>query len=101
FTAPTPLITASAPVQGPTPGEHQIEIGAKLTSALRCVAKENGITLNTFVQGAWGLLLSRYSGEEEVVFGAVRACRRSTVPGAERIMGVCINTVPVRVRVPG
>jgi len=99
FTAPTPLVTASASVQGPSQGEQRMEIGTELTAALRSVAKENGITLNTFIQGAWGLLLSRYSGEEEVVFGAVRACRRSTVPGAEAVAGLFINTVPVRMRV--
>ncbi len=45
------------------------------------------------------MLLSCYSGEEEVVFGAVRACRRSTVPGAKAMAGLFINTVPVRMRV--
>ena len=99
FIATTPLIAASASVQGLPQGEQQIEIGAELTAALRRVAKENGITLNTFIQGAWGLLMSRYSSEEEVVFGAVRACRRSTIPEADVMAGLFINTVPVRMRV--
>jgi amino acid adenylation domain-containing protein len=51
---------------------------------------------------AWGLLLGRYSGATDVIFGETRACRRSTVSGAERILGCCINTLPLRVRVmPG
>jgi len=67
-------------------------------SALKTFAKENGLTLNTLVQGAWALLLGRHSGTEDVVFGAVRAGRRSTVPDADSIVGLFINTVPVRAR---
>jgi non-ribosomal peptide synthetase component F len=51
------------------------------------------------VQAAWSIVLSRHSGEEEIVFGAVRACRRIPVEGADSIIGLFINTVPVRVTV--
>ena len=47
------------------------------------------------------MVLSAFSGEDDVVFGEVRACRLSSVPDAERIIGLLINTVPVRARVPG
>src|SRR5262249_33717516 len=46
--------------------------------------------------GAWAVLLGRYSGEEDVVFGATRACRRSGLEGADTMVGVLINTLPVR-----
>ncbi len=59
------------------------------------------MTFNTLVQGAWSLLLSLYSGRDDVVFGATRACRRSSVDGAESMVGLLINTLPVRVRVDG
>jgi non-ribosomal peptide synthetase component F len=67
---------------------------------LQSLAKEHQLTLNTLVQGAWALLLSRYSGETDVVFSATKSCRRSTIAGAESMVGRFINTLPVRVSVP-
>lgn len=104
FTRPTRFNTSltSSSESSSQPGdraEQEFRLSETQTSALRLLAKEHDLTLNTLVQGTWALLLSRYSGEEEVVFGATRACRRSTVPNAESIVGVCINTLPVRVRV--
>jgi amino acid adenylation domain-containing protein len=103
FTAPTPLTVARSGDQGPDNGEirgeQEIKLSEAATAALRSLAQANNFTLNTVVQGAWALLLSRYSGEEDVVFGAIRACRRSTIEGAESIAGLFINTVPLRVRV--
>ncbi|MBI0301259.1 non-ribosomal peptide synthetase, partial [Streptomyces sp. PRKS01-29] len=57
-----------------------------------------GLTLNTLVQGAWGILLGRLTGREDVVFGATVAVRPVELAGAESLVGLCINTVPVRVR---
>src|SRR5581483_11620216 len=51
------------------------------------------------IQAAWALLLSRYTGEEDVVFGLTRSCRRSGLDGADKIMGLLINTVPVRTQI--
>jgi len=82
-------------------GEQRMALSEAVTDALKTIARENKLTLNTLLQGAWALLLSRYSGEEDVVFGAVRACRRSTVEGAESIVGLFINTAPLRVKVSG
>ena len=45
------------------------------------------------------ILLSSYTDSEDVVFGAMRACRRSSVPGSESMVGLLINTLPVRARV--
>ncbi|MBE0546008.1 MAG: amino acid adenylation domain-containing protein [Verrucomicrobia bacterium] len=100
FTAPTPLTVAHATREdvGETK-EQEIQLSGAVTNALNSLAKKNNFTLNTVVQGAWALLLSRYSGEADVVFGAVRACRRSTVEDAKSIAGLFINTLPVRVRV--
>ncbi|HYW07942.1 MAG TPA: condensation domain-containing protein, partial [Longimicrobium sp.] len=70
------------------------------TAALATLAEAAGFTLNTVVQGAWALLLARYTGLDDVAFGAVRSGRRSSVPGAGEIVGPFFNTVPVRVRVP-
>jgi amino acid adenylation domain-containing protein len=102
FTSPTPLIGGHSAYAN----EHQqyteqeVQLPTALTDALRALAKAQGVTLNNLVQGVWALLLSRYSGEEEVVFGATRACRSSTLEGAEAIVGPFFNTLPMRVKTP-
>lgn len=80
--------------------EQETQLSDALTSRLSSIAEQHQVTLNTMVQGAWALLLSRYTGEDDIVYGAVRACRRSTVEGAGSIVGLFLNTLPVRVRVP-
>lgn len=80
-------------------GERELQLTESLTSRLNAAAKQHNLTLNTLVQGAWALLLSRYAGADDVVFGAVRACRQSTIKGAGSIVGLFLNTLPVRVRI--
>ena len=101
FTAPTPLAIAHVS-NGETQirGEQQISLSEVATATLKGLAKNNNLTLNTLAQGAWAVLLNRYGGQEDVVFGAVRAGRHSTIDGADSIVGLCINTIPVRVHVP-
>ncbi|MGH9901127.1 MAG: condensation domain-containing protein, partial [Pyrinomonadaceae bacterium] len=106
FAAPTPLVAAAphkahatSPEDGR--GEQQAKLSADVTAALGSLSREHYLTLNTIVQGAWALLLSRYSREDDVVFGAIREGRRSTVKGAGEIAGLFINTLPARARVSG
>jgi amino acid adenylation domain-containing protein len=101
FAGPAPLGQARVPDSKveTIPGEQEIGLSESVTAALKSLARKNGFTLNTVLQGAWALLLSRYSREEDIMFGAIRACRRLNVPGAGGIVGLLINTVPVRVRV--
>jgi amino acid adenylation domain-containing protein len=80
-------------------GELGWRLPAAMAAKLRATARRHDVTLNTIVQAAWAVVLSRYAGEEDVVFGAVRACRRVPVEGAESIVGLFINTAPMRVRV--
>jgi non-ribosomal peptide synthetase component F len=61
--------------------------------------RKQSLTLNTMVQGAWALLLSRYSGQQDVVFGATVSGRPPELRGIEEMVGLFINTLPVRVRV--
>ncbi len=81
--------------------EEVLCLSMELTMELRSLAARHLITPNTIVQGAWALLLSYYSGQDDVVFGATRACRHSTIAGAESMVGLLINTLPVRLRVAG
>jgi amino acid adenylation domain-containing protein len=78
-----------------------VALSEELSERLRAVAQRRRLTLNTLVQGAWGILLSRYSGEEDVVFGATVSGRESGMTGIESMVGLFINTLPVRVRVRG
>jgi surfactin family lipopeptide synthetase C len=103
FTAPTPLEVDKASEglskQGESYAEQQIELSAATTGALQSLARQHQLTLNTLVQGAWTLLLSRYSGQEDVVFGVTVSGRPATLAGVESMVGLFINTLPVRVQV--
>ncbi|MGH3875276.1 MAG: amino acid adenylation domain-containing protein, partial [Pseudonocardiaceae bacterium] len=79
----------------------QVTLSAEESQRLQRLARHNGLTLNTIVQGAWALLLSRYSGERDVVFGTTVSGRPAELPGVESMVGMFINTVPTRVQVDG
>ncbi|WP_306338920.1 condensation domain-containing protein, partial [Streptomyces sp. KL118A] len=68
------------------------------TASLQAQARRLGVTLSTLVQCAWGVLLGRMTGQDDVVFGAVVSGRSPEIPGVESMIGLFINTVPVRVR---
>ncbi|MEW6067031.1 MAG: amino acid adenylation domain-containing protein [Nitrospirota bacterium] len=103
FTAPTKvdIIPKTEGLNADKDGyaEQEIRVTESLTSTLKTIAEEYSLTLNTFFQGAWALLLNRYTGDDDVVFGSVRACRHSSIEGVESIVGLFINTLPVRVRI--
>ncbi|QMU80324.1 amino acid adenylation domain-containing protein [Streptacidiphilus sp. PB12-B1b] len=78
------------------------ELPRPLTEALTARARSCGLTLNTVVQGAWGLLLAGLTGRRDVVFGATVSVRPPELPGVEEMVGLLISTVPVRIRLePG
>ncbi len=76
----------------------QFTLNTKLTEGLVKVAQNTGVTLNTVVQAMWGILLQKYNNVEDVVFGAVVSGRPEEIKGIEEIVGLFINTIPVRVR---
>ncbi|MEV6618091.1 amino acid adenylation domain-containing protein [Streptomyces sp. NPDC051051] len=76
---------------------HTVDAGR--TAALVAGARGAGLTLNTLVQGAWAVVLGRLLGRDDIVFGATTAARPAELPGSEEIVGLLMNTVPVRVRV--
>jgi amino acid adenylation domain-containing protein len=86
-----------APEAGPV-GRERVVLPDDQTRRLLDVARQHGVTLNTMVQGAWSLLLSRYSGRPSTVFGVTRGGRASTSADACNI-GFFINTLPLRVDV--
>ncbi|MGZ8498342.1 MAG: amino acid adenylation domain-containing protein [Candidatus Binatia bacterium] len=89
----------SIPQQVQSYGEKTARLSKTDTRGLRSMVGRYQLTPNTLLQGAWALLLSRYSGENDVVFGATRAGRHAAFEGANSVVGLLINTVPVPVRV--
>jgi acyl carrier protein len=78
-----------------------VRLDEEESGRLHDFAKRHRLTLNTVVQGAWAVLLSRDSGRRDVCFGATVSGRPADLPGADTMTGLFINTVPVRVDVAG
>ncbi|MFP2934054.1 condensation domain-containing protein, partial [Pyxidicoccus sp. 3LG] len=104
FTEPTPLPVDTHPGRAredaQAPEVLPMRFPAELVEKLRSFARQHHVTMNTLAQGAWALLLGRYSGRSDVVFGTTVAGRPPELPGAEAMIGLFINTLPVRVRLP-
>lgn len=79
--------------------EEQVEVGAKIVDRLQELARARRVTLNTILQGAWSVLMSKYSGATDVVYGATVSGRPPELQGVEDMVGLFINTLPVRVQV--
>jgi amino acid adenylation domain-containing protein len=102
FAAPTPLPYDREPARaggGRSASRCARTVDERDAQRLHRVARRNGLTLNTLVQGAWAMLLARYSGRDDVCFGATVSGRPAGLAGADAITGLFINTLPVRVRV--
>jgi len=104
FTTATPLIPNNVPA--PSRNLEQrvyyacpIVLSTDQTVRLRDAARKHRVTLNTLIQGAWALVLSRYSGQQDVVFGATVSGRPPELKGVEEMVGIFINTLPVRVKI--
>ncbi|HYC93635.1 MAG TPA: amino acid adenylation domain-containing protein, partial [Thermoanaerobaculia bacterium] len=106
FTAPTPL--PSVPMEhasGATHAELTIDLlpqgraEARPTLSALNVGRASARLPGELLLAAWGLLLARTSGESDVVFGVAESRRANTVPGAESMLGLFVDTIPARVRV--
>ncbi len=97
--APTPL-RGAGDAPGGQPGEQVRHLPAERTAALQELARNNGLTLNTLVQAAWAALLAHDAGAADVVFGLTASGRPTSLPGIEAMVGLFINTLPIRVGLP-
>ena len=94
-----PTLLAADPVE--KSGRQELiacSLSQELTQSLGKQARQHGLTLSTLLQGAWGVLLGRLTGSEDVVFGITVSGRPPELPGVERMVGLFINTVPLRLR---
>ena len=105
FTVPTPIPSIGdrdqLDVSGSRRGEAEICLPEETTDKLRALASSLGVTLSTLVEGAWAVLLSRYCGEDDVVFGAVRRVVGAANDATTLPIGLFINTLPMRARLDG
>ncbi|HEY2157934.1 MAG TPA: amino acid adenylation domain-containing protein [Isosphaeraceae bacterium] len=103
FDAATPLALEKAHVNGhpiePPFAECEVALDEEATSELRAVARSEQLTLASVIQGAWAVVLARYSGREDVTIGVTVSGRPAELEGVESMVGVFINTLPLRVRI--
>ncbi|WP_190140024.1 non-ribosomal peptide synthetase, partial [Streptomyces longispororuber] len=92
------LLAPAATTEQSAPGEVEVELDPATAQDLARRASELGVTVNTLLQGAWGILLGHLTGRQDVVFGAVVSGRPPHVTGVDEMVGLFINTLPVRVR---
>ena len=99
FSEPTPLPAARTGTGLATEPyrQHLHPLSASLTTALQTLGRQHNLTLNTLMQGAWALLLHHYSSQDDVTYGSVVSGRPTNLKGVEKMVGLFINTLPVRV----
>ncbi|MGW0860220.1 condensation domain-containing protein, partial [Streptomyces sp. NPDC002690] len=78
-------------------GQFDVPLATETARRLTVRAAELGVTMNTVVQGAWALVLAAMTGRTDVVFGATVSGRPADVPDVDTMLGLFINTIPVRV----
>ncbi|MFH9810588.1 amino acid adenylation domain-containing protein [Streptomyces olivaceus] len=94
----TRLAPATAGAAVERPARISVDLGTEFSERLRAFAGEQGVTLTTVLQTAWGLLLGRLTGRTDVVFGGPVSGRPAEVEGVESMIGQLGTTIPVRIR---
>lgn len=82
-------------------GDAKLSLSPELTASLSETAATLGVTLGALLHAAWGVLLTRYTDADDVVFGSVVSGRPEELPGVDRLVGLLINTVPLRLTLSG
>jgi amino acid adenylation domain-containing protein/non-ribosomal peptide synthase protein (TIGR01720 family) len=97
-TSPTRLSPYSQGNQTAT--GQSLQLDTTFTAQVQTFCQQHHITLNTLIQSAWSLLLSTYSHSTDILFGVTVSGRPSALVGVETMIGLLINTLPVRVQLP-
>jgi mycobactin peptide synthetase MbtF len=93
----TPALAAEDLAATP-PRRTELWLDREATAKLVAAARSRGVTVNTLVQMTWAMLLSAVTDRRDVVFGVTVSGRPSELAGVETMVGLFINTVPLRVR---
>ncbi|MFC8950823.1 non-ribosomal peptide synthetase, partial [Streptomyces rochei] len=94
----TTLLAPAGSAASTAPEHVSFTVETEVSGALAAWARGHGVTMNTVVQGAWALALAQATGRDDVVFGATVSGRPPELPGVESMIGLFINTLPVRAR---
>ena len=95
---PTRLVPAHPGQATAEPERFEMLLPSGLTTALERLARRAEVTLNTIMQAAWGITLGALTGALDVVFGVTVSGRPADLAGSEAIIGLLINTLPLRVK---
>ncbi|WP_454674049.1 amino acid adenylation domain-containing protein [Achromobacter pestifer] len=102
FSAVTPLPGLRSAAAGEV--SAMVDLTSTLTEAqttqLQRVAQQCRVTPNTVIQAAWALTLARHAGQDEVLYGVTVAGRPTEMAQAQQTIGIFINTIPIRLRLP-
>ncbi|WP_149094049.1 non-ribosomal peptide synthetase [Paenibacillus terrae] len=93
-----PAVKSGRKSEGYTASDWVTDLERELTTRVEETAKRYQVTMNTLLQTAWGIVLQKYNDHNDAVFGSVVSGRPSDISGAENIIGLFINTIPVRIR---
>ncbi|MGW8444292.1 amino acid adenylation domain-containing protein [Paenibacillus sp. S33] len=85
-------------IEGYRSDKVSCELGASLSQRIHEVARQYGATVNVLLQTLWGILLHKYNNNHDAVFGSVVSGRQANIPGIEHMVGLFINTIPVRIQ---
>ncbi|MGE5343973.1 MAG: amino acid adenylation domain-containing protein [Candidatus Omnitrophota bacterium] len=80
------------------PESHRFKLKRTWVKKFIGISNENNVTMSTIVQTLWGILLQKYNNTDDVVFGAIVSGRPANLENVEKIVGLFINAVPVRVK---
>jgi amino acid adenylation domain-containing protein/non-ribosomal peptide synthase protein (TIGR01720 family) len=97
FDEPT-LVAAGRASQGEASALGRVEVPLSIDQGRELArrAAELGVTLNTLLQGAWAILISKLTGRQDVVFGAAVNGRPADLAGSDEMVGLFINSLPTR-----
>ena len=102
FTTPTtlPVIDGCDPKaeRRHTMARQELDLTPEQADVVRSAMRETRLTFNNLLQGAWAVLLGRYTGDDDVVFGATVTGRPVDLRGVQEMVGPFINTLPIRAR---
>jgi amino acid adenylation domain-containing protein len=103
FSSPTPVpfdgTGTGGEVAGRAARDESLTLGEETVRRLQELARRHEVTLNTLLQGAWGLLLRRFTGNDDLLFGGVVSGRPPAIEGIDGMVGMLINALPVRLQI--
>ncbi|MBS1518086.1 MAG: amino acid adenylation domain-containing protein [Bacteroidetes bacterium] len=98
MSSPTPMITDRNEKSGEIK-DIEIKLSEGLTADLNLFVRKNKLTMNSVIQGVWAFILSKYRNEKDVMFGGTVSGRNPLLKGIESMVGLFINTLPVRINI--